>query len=120
MCGRELHGQLSILCPQVKKMAEHDNFVNSCCPLRRGPPLLVSGSDDGTAKVRSPMSVGNREGVTPDAGFRLLEVLGRSQQPLTVGGVLSVLQQQACAQRSAQAGTGEQQPQRRNWVHTAG
>ena len=22
---------------QVKKMAEHDNFVNSCCPLRRGP-----------------------------------------------------------------------------------
>ena len=35
-------------------MAEHDNFVNSCCPLRRGPPLLVSGSDDGTAKARSP------------------------------------------------------------------
>lgn len=40
---------------QVKKMAEHDNFVNSCCPLRRGPPLLVSGSDDGTAKVRAPL-----------------------------------------------------------------
>jgi hypothetical protein len=37
---------------QVKKMAEHDNFVNSCCPLKRGPPLLVSGSDDATAKVR--------------------------------------------------------------------
>ena len=37
---------------QVKKMQEHDNFVNSCCPLRRGPPLLVSGSDDGSAKVR--------------------------------------------------------------------
>lgn len=36
---------------QVKKMAEHDNFVNSCCPLRRGPPLLVSGSDDATAKA---------------------------------------------------------------------
>lgn len=36
---------------QVKKMAEHDMFVNTCCPLRRGPPLLVSGSDDGTAKV---------------------------------------------------------------------
>ncbi len=36
---------------QVKKMSEHDNFVNSCCPLKRGPPLLVSGSDDGTAKV---------------------------------------------------------------------
>ncbi len=36
---------------QVKKMSEHDSFVNSCCPLKRGPPLLVSGSDDGTAKV---------------------------------------------------------------------
>ena len=37
---------------QIKKMAEHDNFVNSCCPMKRGPPLVVSGSDDGTAKVR--------------------------------------------------------------------
>ena len=40
---------------QVKKMSEHDNFVNSCCPLRRGPPLLVSGSDDATAKVGAPL-----------------------------------------------------------------
>ena len=38
---------------QVKKMAEHDNFVNSCCPLKRGPPLLCSGADDGNVKVRS-------------------------------------------------------------------
>lgn len=36
---------------QVKKMTEHDNFVNSCCPLKQGAPLLVSGSDDGSAKV---------------------------------------------------------------------
>ena len=36
---------------QTKKMAEHDAFVNSCCPLRRGPPLLISGSDDCSAKV---------------------------------------------------------------------
>lgn len=42
---------------QVKKMAEHDNFVNSCCPLKRGPPLIVSGSDDGTAKVRGEFKV---------------------------------------------------------------
>ena len=33
-------------------MAEHNTFVNSCCPLRRGPPLVVSGSDDCSAKVR--------------------------------------------------------------------
>ena len=38
---------------QVKKMTEHDNFVNSCHTLRRGPPLIVSGSDDGTVKVRT-------------------------------------------------------------------
>lgn len=36
---------------QIKKMAEHNSFVNSCCPSRRGPPLVVSGSDDGTAKL---------------------------------------------------------------------
>eukprot|EP00899_Mesostigma_viride_P010093 jgi/Mesvir1/19085/Mv12838-RA.1 len=36
---------------QVKKMAEHSSFVNSCCPARRGPQLIVSGSDDGTAKL---------------------------------------------------------------------
>lgn len=36
---------------QVKRMAEHQSFVNSCCPARRGPPLVVSGSDDFTAKL---------------------------------------------------------------------
>uniref|UniRef100_A0ACD5UHW8 Uncharacterized protein n=1 Tax=Avena sativa TaxID=4498 RepID=A0ACD5UHW8_AVESA len=36
---------------QVKKMAEHSSFVNSCCPSRKWPPLVVSGSDDGTAKL---------------------------------------------------------------------
>ena len=36
---------------QIKKMSEHDNYVNSCCPLKRGPPLLCSGSDDGKVKV---------------------------------------------------------------------
>eukprot|EP00884_Botryococcus_braunii_P019166 jgi/Botrbrau1/5933/Bobra.0366s0107.1 len=36
---------------QVKKAAEHTNFVNSCCPLRHGPPMFVSGSDDATVKV---------------------------------------------------------------------
>jgi len=36
---------------QIKKMAEHSSFVNSCCPARRGPQLIVSGSDDGTAKL---------------------------------------------------------------------
>ena len=36
---------------QIKKMGEHTSFVNACCPARRGPQLIVSGSDDGTAKL---------------------------------------------------------------------
>ncbi|KZV48474.1 hypothetical protein F511_18280 [Dorcoceras hygrometricum] len=36
---------------QIKKMIGHLSVVNSCCPARRGPPLIVSGSDDGTAKL---------------------------------------------------------------------
>ncbi|KAB2039431.1 hypothetical protein ES319_D02G008900v1 [Gossypium barbadense] len=36
---------------QIKKMAEHSSFVNSCCPSQRGPPLVISSSDDGTAKL---------------------------------------------------------------------
>ena len=48
-------------------MAEHDNFVNSCCPLRRGPPLLVSGSDDGTAKVRGFPRFPSSQGSAPTA-----------------------------------------------------
>ena len=35
----------------MKRMAEHSSYVNSCCPSRRGVPLVVSGSDDGTAKL---------------------------------------------------------------------
>lgn len=32
-------------------MAEHSPHVNNCCIARRGPPLIVSGLDDGTAKL---------------------------------------------------------------------
>lgn len=38
---------------QVKKMAEHSDVVNSCHVLQRGAPLVVSGSEDTTIKVRS-------------------------------------------------------------------
>jgi len=37
---------------QVKRLSEHTGVVNSCCPMHRGPELFVSGSDDGTVKVR--------------------------------------------------------------------
>jgi Prp8 binding protein len=36
---------------QVKRMAEHSDVVNSCHLLRRGAPLVVSGSEDSTVKV---------------------------------------------------------------------
>lgn len=36
---------------QIKKLNEHDNFVNGVAPLRRGGPLFVTGSDDATVKV---------------------------------------------------------------------
>lgn len=36
---------------QVKKVSEHDNHVNSVCPIRRGPPLFTTASDDATVKV---------------------------------------------------------------------
>ena len=37
---------------QIKNMAEHTDVVNSCHCLRRGAPLVVSGSEDTTIKVR--------------------------------------------------------------------
>ncbi|GFH16134.1 WD40 repeat-like protein [Haematococcus lacustris] len=36
---------------QIKNIKEHGAVVNSVCPLRRGPPLLATGSDDCSAKV---------------------------------------------------------------------
>ncbi|XP_072028247.1 U5 small nuclear ribonucleoprotein 40 kDa protein-like [Amphiura filiformis] len=36
---------------RIKKMRGHSSIVNSCYPARRGPPLVVSGGDDGTIKL---------------------------------------------------------------------
>ncbi|GLI62903.1 WD-repeat protein 57 [Volvox africanus] len=36
---------------QIKKLCEHNAIVNSCCPLRRGPKMFVTGADDATVKV---------------------------------------------------------------------
>uniref|UniRef100_A0A915CRC5 U5 small nuclear ribonucleoprotein 40 kDa protein n=1 Tax=Ditylenchus dipsaci TaxID=166011 RepID=A0A915CRC5_9BILA len=35
----------------IRKLKTHTDFVNSCYPARRGPELIVSGSDDGTIIV---------------------------------------------------------------------
>jgi Prp8 binding protein len=42
---------------QVKRLNEHKAIVNSCCPLKRGPQLFVSGADDGSIKVSLSQSV---------------------------------------------------------------
>jgi Prp8 binding protein len=36
---------------RIKRMKGHTTFVNSCHPARRGPPLVVSGSDDCSIKI---------------------------------------------------------------------
>lgn len=36
---------------RLKKCKGHLSFVNTCCPARRGPPILASGSDDCTVKL---------------------------------------------------------------------
>lgn len=38
-------------CKRIKKFSGHSSFVNSCFPARRGPDLIVSGSDDGYTKI---------------------------------------------------------------------
>jgi len=40
-------------CKSIKKFKGHTSFVNSCHPARRGPELVVSGSDDKSMKVNS-------------------------------------------------------------------
>eukprot|EP00879_Flechtneria_rotunda_P012538 GHRR01013091.1.p1 GENE.GHRR01013091.1~~GHRR01013091.1.p1 ORF type:complete len:308 (+),score=57.93 GHRR01013091.1:211-1134(+) len=53
---------------QVKRLTEHIGIVNSCCPLQRGPPLFVSGSDDSKVKVwdmRSKRSVQTLDATVP-------------------------------------------------------
>jgi hypothetical protein len=37
---------------RVRKFAAHSSFVNSCCPSRRGTPLLVSGKQSRTKRAQ--------------------------------------------------------------------
>jgi Prp8 binding protein len=36
---------------RVKKCGGHTSIVNSCCPAKKGPPLVATGSDDSTVKL---------------------------------------------------------------------
>jgi Prp8 binding protein len=36
---------------ETARFVEHKAIVNSCCPVRRGAPLVASGSDDGTTRL---------------------------------------------------------------------
>jgi len=36
---------------ELKMMKEHEAFVNTCCPIQQGAPLIVSGADDGCLKI---------------------------------------------------------------------
>jgi Prp8 binding protein len=37
---------------RIRKHIGHAGFVNSVCSTKQGSPLFVSGSDDGTARVK--------------------------------------------------------------------
>lgn len=39
------------ICQRVKKIRGHQNIVNSVDIARRGPQMIVSGSDDGTVRL---------------------------------------------------------------------
>lgn len=39
------------VCERVKKIRGHQNIVNSVDIARRGPQMIVSGSDDGTVRL---------------------------------------------------------------------
>lgn len=36
---------------EVKAIKEHETFVNTCFPMQKGTPLIVSGADDGCVKI---------------------------------------------------------------------
>ncbi|XP_052870331.1 U5 small nuclear ribonucleoprotein 40 kDa protein isoform X1 [Anopheles cruzii] len=38
-------------CTRIRKLKGHTSFINSCRGARRGPTLIVSGSDDSTIKI---------------------------------------------------------------------
>lgn len=48
---KTVRGWDAVTYSQIKKYKEHEGVVNSVCPLRRGPSLVVSGADDCTAKL---------------------------------------------------------------------
>ncbi|CAG0915320.1 unnamed protein product [Notodromas monacha] len=58
---------------RVKRIKAHGGFVNSVCAARRGPPLLVTGSDDGTVKVWDTRRRGELH-TLPGAGFPITSV----------------------------------------------
>jgi len=58
----------------VKKMSEHSAVVNSVCPARRGAHLLVSGSDDGTARVWDLRVRRSVQSLTADQPFAVTAV----------------------------------------------
>ena len=36
---------------RIKKLKGHSSIVNTCSPVRRGAPIVATGSDDGNIKV---------------------------------------------------------------------
>lgn len=75
---------------QSKKMSEHTSFVNSVCTVRRGPQLIVSASDDGTARLWDLRVKGSQQTITEKFqawlfGSVTTTAAADSRRPVTAG-----------------------------------
>ena len=72
----------------VKKLAEHSAVVNSVCPARKGPPLLVSGSDDGSVRVWDLRARKSVHRLVSENAFAVTAVaFGEGQETVYSGGL---------------------------------
>ncbi|KAF4525591.1 hypothetical protein B566_EDAN015529 [Ephemera danica] len=73
---------------RVKRLKGHTSFVNTCHPVRRGPLLICSGSDDGTVRIWDPRKRGQQQAVTLTCTYQVTAVsFNDTAQQVFSGGI---------------------------------
>jgi Prp8 binding protein len=73
---------------RVKRLKGHTSFVNSCHPVRRGPLLICSGSDDGTIRIWDPRKRGQQQAITLTSTYQVTAVsFNDTAQQVFSGGI---------------------------------